>query len=51
METGLSSPAHREDEPERLPDREAHLIIELVPAKGNIKKRLCLQTNPTYSEN
>jgi hypothetical protein len=27
METGLSSPAHREDESERLPDREAHFII------------------------
>ncbi len=27
METGLSSPAHREDESERLPDREAHSII------------------------
>jgi hypothetical protein len=27
METGLSSPAYREDKPERLPDREAHFII------------------------
>jgi hypothetical protein len=37
METGLSSPAHREDEPERLPDREAHFIIELALSQGNIK--------------
>jgi hypothetical protein len=36
METGLSSPAHRENEPERLPDREAPFIIELAPAKGNL---------------
>src|ERR1700733_11184381 len=33
METGLSSPADREDRQERLPDREAHLII--VPPKGS----------------
>jgi len=37
METGLSSPEHREDESERLPDREAHFIIELVLVKGNTK--------------
>jgi len=37
METGLSSPAHREDEQERLPDREAHFIIELVSGNSKIK--------------
>ena len=34
METGLSSPARREDEPGRLPDREAHFIIVETGSNG-----------------
>ena len=36
METGLSSPAHRQDDQGRLPVREAHFIIGCEAIPGNI---------------